>query len=95
MGLPPRHRESRSKWVFFPVILTAGQTGLPPRHCEEPQSKARGATKQSFNTIFARIIKKIAVKDCFVAPRTKALLLLAMTGMKTPVCSPDRKEAVE
>jgi len=42
----------------------------PPRHCEEPRRGERGATKQSFNAIFAKMMYEIVSGDCFVAPPT-------------------------
>ena len=45
--------------------------------------KVGGVTKQSPNIISYLIFAKIVLGDCFVAQRTGALPLLAMTGWET------------
>jgi len=59
------------------------QRAFSLRHCEDRRALWGAGPKQSPNTISYVIFATIASGDCFVAPHTNALLLLAMTGMKT------------
>ena len=51
-------------------LIPRAETGLHRRHCEEPWGQVGGATKQSPDTISYIIFAKIALRDCFVTPRS-------------------------